>query len=198
MAEALARFPDAAYIHPSVLLFGEVSVAEGASLWPYVVIRAEMHEVRIGRFTNVQDFVMIHVGYDTPTVVGDHCSITHHAALHGCTIGDNCLVGINATLMDGVVVGENSIVAGHALVSEGTVVPPNSIAMGTPARVVRRRNNFVANRLNAAMYHRNALAFRAGDHRAWTGSGHDAFMREEKRRLEALFAERCDERPLSD
>ena len=131
------RFSAAAWIDPTVRIFGGVKIGEGASLWPYVVIRAESKHVSVGRFTNVQDHVMIHIGYTGPTEIGEHCSIAHRAVLHGCTLGDNCLVGIGATIMDGVVIGENSIVAGHAFVREGTIIPPNSIVMGTPAKVVR-------------------------------------------------------------
>ena len=99
---------------PRARVHGKVEIGEGASLWPYTVIRAEGSYVRLGRFTNLQDHVMVHVGYDKPTVVGDYCSITHRVVLHGCTIGDNCLIGIGATVMEGAVIGENSIVAGHS------------------------------------------------------------------------------------
>ncbi|MCB2100807.1 MAG: gamma carbonic anhydrase family protein [Rhodobacterales bacterium] len=179
-----------AFIHPSALMYGRVTVDEGASLWPNVVVRAEMHEVRIGRFTNIQDFVMIHVGWHTPTLVGDYCSITHHCTLHGCTIGDNCLIGIGATVMDGCVIGDNCIVAGHAFLKEGTVIPPNSIVMGAPAKVVRARDSFVANRINALMYHHNALAYARGDHRAWTGPAAEAAFEDAKARAEADAASR--------
>lgn len=180
----------AAYVDPSAQLFGAVVLGEGASVWPNVVIRAEAHHVAVGRLTNLQDFVMIHVGWTLPTAIGEHCSITHHVTLHGCTIGDNCLIGINATVMDGAVIGDNSIVAGHAFVREGTVVPPNSVVMGMPAKVVGTRNSFVANRINARLYHRNALAYACGDHRAWTGPDYETFVRDETKRLDAEFAER--------
>ena len=132
---------------------------------------------------------MVHVGYHTPTIIGKFCSITHRVVLHGCTIGDNCLIGIGATLMDGVVVGENSIVAGHAFLREGTVIPPNSIVMGTPGKVERTANSFVANRLNAMLYHRNALAYSRGHHRAWDGPEYAAEMAGHKARFEREFAE---------
>ena len=135
-----------------------MEIGTGSSLWPYSVIRAESQHVRIGRFTNLQDHVIVHVGYHAPTIVGDYCSITHRAVLHGCTIGDNCLIAIGATVMEGAVIGENSIVGGHAFVPDGMIVPPNSIVMGTPAKVVRTANNFVANRINAMLYHHNAPA----------------------------------------
>jgi carbonic anhydrase/acetyltransferase-like protein (isoleucine patch superfamily) len=176
-SELKARFPDAAYIDPTARIHGRVEIGAQASLWPYAVIRAEGFHVRIGRCSNLQDHVMVHVGYRTPTVVGDHCSITHRAVLHGCTIGDNCLIGIGATIMEGAMIGENSIVAGHSYVADGTAIPPNSIVMGTPARVVRTRNSFVANRVNAMLYLRNALAYAAGDHRAWDGPEYEAELR---------------------
>lgn len=183
------RFSAAAWIDPTVRIFGGVKVGEGASLWPYVVIRAESKHVSIGRFTNVQDHVMIHIGYTSPTEIGEYCSIAHRVVLHGCTLGDNCLVGIGATIMDGAVIGENSIVAGHAFVREGTVIPPNSIVMGTPAKAVRTANNWVANRANAWLYHRNAQHYARGDHRAWDGPEFEAAKAEEQARLEAEFAQ---------
>lgn len=154
-----------AFIHETALVYGKVHIGEGSSLWPYVVIRSEMHEVRIGKRTNIQDFVMIHVGNTTPTIIGDNCSITHHCTIHGAEIGDNCLIGINATLMDGAKVGANSIVAGHSIVTEGTVIPENSIVAGAPAKVIRARDNRVANIMNAAFYYENAKAYARGDHR---------------------------------
>src|SRR5262245_18716844 len=133
----------AAYIHPSAHVYGNVEIGEGASLWPCSVVRAESRFVRIGRYTNLQDHVMLHVGYHTPTIVGDYCSITHRVVLHGCTIGDNCLIGIGATVMEGVVIGENSIVAGHSFVADNTVIPPNHIVMGQPAKGERAANSGV-------------------------------------------------------
>ena len=189
-ADPQKQFPAAAYLDPTARIFGKVEIGENASLWPYVVIRAESRFVRIGRFTNVQDHVMVHVGYHSPTVIGDYCSITHRVVLHGCTIGDNCLIGIGATVMEGVEIGENSIVAGHSFVADNTIIPPNSIVMGTPAKVVRRTNGFVANRVNAMLYHRNALAYAGGHHRAWDGPDYEAESRRWKSDAEREFAAR--------
>ena len=100
-----------AFIHDTALLHGKVTIREGASVWPYVVMRSEIFEIKIGARTNIQDFVMVHVGNRTPTIVGEDCSITHHVTLHGCEIGDRCLIGINSTVMDGAKIGANSIVA---------------------------------------------------------------------------------------
>ena len=191
-AELHGRFPQAAYIDDTARVRGAVEIGEGSSLWTYSVIRAEGFHVRIGRFTNLQDHVMVHVGYAKPTIVGDYCSITHRVVLHGCTIGDNCLIGIGATVMEGVVIGENSIVAGHSYVADNTVVPPNSIVMGTPASVVRTRNSFVANRVNAMLYWRNALCYAKGDHRAWDGTKFEAEMRRHGAEAEREFKARYD------
>jgi carbonic anhydrase/acetyltransferase-like protein (isoleucine patch superfamily) len=183
-----SRFPQAAYIDPTARIFGSVEIGEAASLWPYAVVRAESDIIRIGRFTNLQDHVILHVGDQAPTIVGDYCSLTHRAVLHGCTIGDNCLIGIGATIMDGAVIGENSIVAGHSFVAGNTIIPPNSVVMGTPAKVVRTANNFVANRVNAFLYHRNAEAYARGDHRAWDGPEYEAEKRRWNEEAEREFA----------
>ena len=182
------RLPGMAYIDPTARVHGKVEIGERSSLWPYTVIRAENRHVRIGRCTNLQDHVMVHVGYHAPTVVGDFCSITHRVVLHGCTIGDNCLIGIGATVMEGVVIGANSIVAGHSYVADNTIIPPNSIVMGTPAKVVRTVNSFVANKLNAMLYYCNALAYAKGEHRAWDGPEHEAQMAAWKAEIEREFA----------
>ena len=166
---------DSVWMAPGVQIYGKVSIAEGSSLWPHCVIRAETQEVRVGRFTSLQDFVMLHVGYDDSTHIGDFCSITHHATLHGCTIGDACLVGVNAVIMDGAVIGGGSIVAGGAAVTEGKVFPPHSIIAGVPAKVIGERDCSRANRMNAWLYNYNAQAHRRGEFRAWEGPAFESW-----------------------
>ena len=173
----------AAYIDPSARLFGAVEIASGASIWCNVVARAESQKVVIGPRTNIQDFVMIHVGAGTPTIVGADCSITHHVTLHGCDIGEACLIGIGATIMDGCVIGAGSIVAGGSFLKEGTVIPPNSIVMGSPGTVTKTRDNSLANRMNAFLYRRNAEAYAAGDYRLWSKDSFRAEMAAERERL---------------
>ncbi len=179
---------DAAYVHDSAYLYGKISVAENASIWINVVARAEYSEIVIGPYTNIQDFVMLHVGNNTGTHIGSHCSITHHCTIHGATIGDNCLIGINSTIMDGCVIGDNSIVAGHTFLREGTIIPPNSIVMGAPGQVTRTKNNYVGNRLNAYLYYRNALAYAQGQYRAWSEADFPAQIAAEIARLTAELA----------
>lgn len=174
----------AAFIAGSAELYGAIELGAGSSVWPNVVMRSEMQHVKIGAMTNIQDFVMIHVGASTPTIIGDFCSITHHVTVHGATIGDNCLIGINATIMDGAVIGSGSIVAGGAFVPEGKEYPPNSIIMGSPAKVKADRDSSRANRFNAWMYHRNAEHYARGEHRAWDGADFEAWAAEIGKKIE--------------
>ncbi len=154
-----------AFIHDSAQLYGKITLERDVSVWPNVVMRAEAYEISIGEASNIQDFVMVHVGNTTPTLVGKRCSVTHHATLHGCEIGDDCLIGINATVMDGVKIGNNCIVAGHAILTEGSEFPDNAIIAGVPAKQVGSKNNAEANRINARFYLRNALNYRQGIYR---------------------------------
>ena len=179
---------DPAFIHPTALLYGKVHVDKDASIWPNTVVRAENFDVVIGEGTNIQDFVMIHVGGGTGTHIGSHCSITHHCTIHGATIGDNCLIGINATIMDGAVVGNNCIVAGGSFLKEGTVIPDNSIVMGMPGKVTKERNNFVANKMNAILYIHNARGFANGKHRTWDDPEILKLVNAQRAEVEAEFA----------
>jgi len=177
----------AAWVHPTAQIYGKVEIAADASVWPNVVMRAEGFFIRIGQRTNIQDFVMIHYGAGTPTIVGDDCSITHHCTLHGCTIGDRVLVGIGATVMDGCQIGDNSIIAGGAFLKEGTIIPPNSIVMGAPGKVVRERSNAAANAFNAWMYDQNAKAYARGEHRLWSSEAFAMAAKAERARLAGLY-----------
>jgi len=166
-----------AFVAPGVQLYGEIVVEAGCSLWPNAVIRAEANRVSLGRLTNLQDFGMVHIGYDHPTEVGAFCSITHHATVHGAVVEDSCLIGINAVVMDGARIGRGSIVAPGAVVVEGKQVPPHSIVAGVPAKVLKERDSERENRMNAWQYYRNARAFQRGDHRAWAGEAYRRWAR---------------------
>jgi carbonic anhydrase/acetyltransferase-like protein (isoleucine patch superfamily) len=182
-ADPLQQIHPGAWIAPSAQLYGKIAIGEGSSVWHNAVARAECQEIRIGRMSNVQDFAMLHVGFDHPTTIGDFCSITHHAVVHGCTLGDDVLVGIGAVLMDGAVIGEGSIVAAGAVVLEGKVFPARCVVAGVPARQIAERDCSRANRLNAWHYHRNAEAYRRGDHRAWDGPAYQAWLRARRAEL---------------
>lgn len=175
---------NAAWIAPSAELYGDVRLEAGVSIWPQAVLRVEDTHIRVGEYTNLQDFVMVHFGSTGASDIGAYCSITHHATIHGATIGDCCLIGINATIMDGARIGKNSIVAGNSIVREGAEFPPNSIIAGVPAKLIGTRNNYADNKLNAIAYYENAKAYARGYYRRWSDDSYKAIMETHKAALE--------------
>lgn len=136
----LHRVPEVAdgcFVAEGAVLCGEVRLATDASVWFGCVLRADLTFIHIGARTNVQDGTVIHLGDETPTVVGEDVTIGHRAVLHGCTVEDACLIGMQATVLDGAVIGAGSIVGAGAVVRAGTIVPPRSLVFGTPAVVVK-------------------------------------------------------------
>jgi carbonic anhydrase/acetyltransferase-like protein (isoleucine patch superfamily) len=178
------KLNDPAFLHPTALAYGDVTINKGASMWPYTVIRAESAPVTIGEYVNLQDFTMVHTSPGSPVVIGDYTSITHHSTIHGCRIGKRCLVGINATIYDGAVIGDNCIIGQHAYVKDGAQIPNNSIVVGSPAKIIRSSNNAIQNTLNAMLYHRNALAYAVGNHRAWDGPDFEKWVMDTMEKLQ--------------
>ena len=174
-----------AFLDPTARIFGRVSAGEGSSFWPYSVIRAEGTSVRIGRFTNIQDGALIHIGGGKGTVIGDYCSIAHRAVVHGAEVGDDCLIGIGSVVMDGAKIGKRCVIGAMALVPPGAEIPDDSVVMGVPGKVVATRNNFVATRRNALVYYRNARAYAEGRHDEWRQDGFRAWREEMNKRLAA-------------
>jgi gamma-carbonic anhydrase len=130
--------PDSCFIEDTAVVIGDVVLGEACSVWFNAVIRGDVHYIRIGARTNIQDLCMLHVTHDThPLLIGNDVTVGHNVVLHGCTIKDRVLVGMGAIIMDGAVIGEDSVVGAGALVVEGTVVPPKSVIIGSPARVRR-------------------------------------------------------------
>ncbi|MGE3507546.1 MAG: gamma carbonic anhydrase family protein [Vicinamibacterales bacterium] len=126
------------FVDDSAQVIGDVEIGEESSVWMSVVIRGDVNHIRIGRRSNVQDGTIVHVMKDThPTVVGDNVTIGHAAVVHGCTIEDQCLIGMGAILLNGCRIGRGSIVAAGALVPEGMIVPARSLVMGSPAHLKR-------------------------------------------------------------
>jgi carbonic anhydrase/acetyltransferase-like protein (isoleucine patch superfamily) len=127
-----------AYVDESAQVIGDVHVGAESSIWMNVVVRGDVHRIRIGARTNVQDGTVVHVMRRThPTTIGDDVTIGHGALIHGCTIADRVLVGMGTILLNGVVVGSDSIVAAGSLLPEGFQVPPRSLVMGSPGKVRR-------------------------------------------------------------
>jgi carbonic anhydrase/acetyltransferase-like protein (isoleucine patch superfamily) len=172
-----------AYVDPTARIYGRVSAGEGSSFWPYSVIRAEGAAVTLGCCCNVQDTAVIHVGGGRGTTIGNYCSIAHRAVVHGADIGDDCLIGIGAVVMDGARLGSRVVVGAMALVPPGMEVPDGSVIMGVPGKIVATRDNFFTTRRNALVYHRNALAYAEGRHDAWRADGFAAWRDEVTRRL---------------
>lgn len=140
-------------VDASAAIYGKAYVGPGVSIWSNVFIRAAKRDIRIGARSNIQACATIHTVSDKPTRIGKDTSVTRNVALQGCTIGDRCLIGNNATILDGAKIGNNSIVAGHSIVVEGSEFPANSVIAGAPARCVKTRNNAVANLIFSRFYH---------------------------------------------
>lgn len=126
-----------AWVAPSADLIGDVRLGAGASVWFTAVIRADNTPIKIGERTNVQEGAMLHSDPDAPLVIGAGVTVGHHAVLHGCTVADDCLIGMGAILLNHAKIGTGSIVGAGALVTEGKEFPPNSLIVGSPARAIR-------------------------------------------------------------
>jgi carbonic anhydrase/acetyltransferase-like protein (isoleucine patch superfamily) len=133
----LPRIAPSAYVADSADVIGDVEIGENSSIWFATVLRGDIEPIRIGSNSNIQDGSVVHTMVGSPVVVGDWVTVGHRAVVHGCTIEDNCLIGMGAILLNDVRVGEGSIIAAGALVSEKTVVPPRSLYLGVPARFKR-------------------------------------------------------------
>jgi len=128
---------DSAWIAPDAMLVGRVTIDAHASVYFGSVLRGDVNSISLGEGSNIQDNVAVHCDDDKPTVIGRGVSIGHAAVVHGCIIGDDCLIGMNATVLSGAVIGNESLVAAGSVVLEGTVIPPRSLVAGVPGKVRR-------------------------------------------------------------
>lgn len=126
-----------AFVADGAVLIGAVTLSESSSVWFNAVLRADSEPITIGKRSNVQDNSTLHVDPGLPCRVGDDVTIGHNAVVHACTIEDNCLIGMHATVLSGAVVGRGSIVGANALVTENARIPPGSLVLGVPGKVVR-------------------------------------------------------------
>lgn len=125
------------FVAPNATVIGQVTLHRGASVWFNTVVRGDMAPITIGEDSNVQDLSMVHVDYNTPTVIGSRVVVGHRAIIHGATVGDDCIIGMGAILLNRSRVGSNCIVAAGAVVREDFVVPDGSLVAGVPAVVKR-------------------------------------------------------------
>ncbi len=134
----LPKISPTAFIAPSSDIIGDVEIGEESSIWYSSVVRGDVHYIRIGVRTNIQDLSMLHVTRQThPLIIGNEITIGHHVTLHGCTIHDRVLVGMGAVILDGAVISEGSMIGAGSIVTEGTRIPSGVLAFGAPARVKR-------------------------------------------------------------
>ena len=132
------RIAPSAYVDPQAVIIGDVVIGEDSSLWPCAVARGDVHYIRIGARTNIQDGSVLHGMRDAyPVELGNDVTVGHSVTLHGCTIESRCLIGMGSIILNGAVIGTGSIIAAGALIPERTVVPPGSLMMGQPAKLRR-------------------------------------------------------------
>jgi carbonic anhydrase/acetyltransferase-like protein (isoleucine patch superfamily) len=118
-------------------VIGYVTMEEYSSIWNNAVIRGDVNEIKIGRYTNIQDNSVVHVADDFSTTIGDFVTVGHRAIVHGCKIEDHCMIGMGAIVMDGAIVGRGSIVGAGCVVKENAVIPPFSLVVGIPGKIIR-------------------------------------------------------------
>ncbi|MCO4753851.1 MAG: gamma carbonic anhydrase family protein [Bacteriovoracaceae bacterium] len=130
-------------------IIGRATLGTGANIWFQTVVRADVNEIKIGDHTNIQDLCMLHVTEKSPLIIGNNTSVGHQVTMHGCTVGEGCLIGMGSTLLDDCEIGDNCLVAAGSVVTPRKKFPPRSMIMGSPARRVRELTeeevNFVKN-----------------------------------------------------
>lgn len=129
--------PDRYWVAPDANVIGSVTLGEDVGIWFGATLRGDNEPITVGRGTNIQEGVMVHSDPGFPATIGEDCTIGHHAIIHGCTIGDNSLIGMGATILNGAKIGRNCLVGANALVTEGKEFPDNSLIVGSPARAIR-------------------------------------------------------------
>ena len=158
--ETLPRLGANVYVDPAAVVIGDVEIGDESSIWPCAVARGDVHYVRIGARTNIQDGAVLHVTHDGeytpggfPLVIGDDVTVGHGAIVHACTVKDACLIGMNATVLDGAVVSKHAMVGAGAVVSPGKIVGEGELWVGNPARRVRMLSDQEIERLYYSARH---------------------------------------------
>ena len=153
-----------AWVADSADVMGAVELAENVSVWFGAVVRGDTETIRIGKNSNIQDLSVLHADLGCPLTIGENVTIGHQVMLHGCTIGDNSLIGIQAVILNNAKIGKNSIVGAGSVVTEGKEFPDNSLIFGSPAKVVRTLDDAAAAKLRSSAEHyvQNAHRFAKG------------------------------------
>jgi len=152
-----------AYIDPAATLIGKVEVGERSSFWPGAVARGDVDFIRIGDETSIQDGTVLHCDAGLPLTIGNRVTVGHLAMLHGCTVEDECVIGIGAMVLNGARIGRGTVIAAGALVGEGKQIPPGSMVMGIPGKIVRETTPEEQERFrdNARHYVERAAEYKA-------------------------------------
>jgi carbonic anhydrase/acetyltransferase-like protein (isoleucine patch superfamily) len=158
---------EGAWVADSATVLGAVELGENASVWFGAVIRGDTETIKVGRNSNIQDLSVLHADIGSPLTIGDNVTVGHQVMLHGCTVGDNSLIGIQAVVLNNARIGRNCIVGAGSVVTEGKEFPDNSLIIGSPAKVVRTLDDAAAARLkqSAEHYVDNARRFAKGLHK---------------------------------
>jgi len=158
------KLADDVYIAPNAQVMGNVEMLPESSVWFGAVLRGDNDLIKIGARSNIQDNSVLHTDPGMPLTLGEGVIVGHQVMLHGCTIGDNTLIGIGATILNGAKIGNNCLIGAHALITEGKVIPDGSMVVGAPGKIIRELNEqqIAMLRLNADVYVANAKRFKAG------------------------------------
>jgi carbonic anhydrase/acetyltransferase-like protein (isoleucine patch superfamily) len=153
------RIPSTCYIDDSAQVIGDVELGEHASIWMNAVVRGDVHHIRIGANSNIQDCSVLHGMLNKwPVELGDWVTVGHSVTLHGCVIEDRCLIGMGAIILNGARIGSDSIIAAGTLIPEGTVIEPGSLVMGSPGKVKRKLSD--EDKASILVYGRNYLGYK--------------------------------------
>jgi carbonic anhydrase/acetyltransferase-like protein (isoleucine patch superfamily) len=163
LGDRVPHVDPSAWIADTATVVGDVTVGAGTGVFYSAVLRADVESVSVGAGSNVQDGAVLHADPGFPARIGDDVSVGHGAVLHGCTVEDGCLIGMNATVLNGAVIGAGSLIAASALVPAGAVIPPGSLVAGVPGKVRRELTDAEVehNRANAALYRQLTETHRA-------------------------------------
>jgi len=164
LGEHRPQVDDSAWVAPNATVIGRVYLGEQVGIWYSAVLRGDLEDITVGARTNIQDGCVLHADPGFPLLVGSGVSVGHNAILHGCTVGDDVLVGMGATVLNGAVIGAGSLIAANALIPENAQIPPGSLVAGVPGKVRRELGEAELDRirLNAAVYLNNLSIHRDG------------------------------------
>ncbi len=152
------------WVAPDAQVIGNVHIQEAVGIWFGCALRGDNEPITLGEGSNIQEHTVIHTDPGFPVTIGRNCTIGHKAMIHGCTIGNNSLIGMGATVLNGAIIGENCLIGAGALITEGKVIPDGSMVVGMPGKVIRELDEAAIQRLtvSAMMYQSNMRRFRDG------------------------------------